>query len=164
MIVNETQTAWSSLAEMQQQHHSENDHRPNQEILDSKGRIYATGKRKTSVARVWIKPGGQGRVLVNGRTQEEYFGRATLCQMIASPFQKAGRSGLYDVMCTVQGGGLSGQAGAVSHGVSKALQLYEPSLRAPLKAAGLLTRDSRRVERKKPGLRKARRRPQFSKR
>lgn len=136
----------------------------NTAVLDSKGRVYATGKRKTSVARVWLKPNGQGRILVNGSQESEYFKRETLCTTVTMPFQKTGRIGQYDVWCTVAGGGLSGQAGALRHGISKALQLFEPALRAPLKAEGLLTRDDRQVERKKPGLRKARRRPQFSKR
>jgi small subunit ribosomal protein S9 len=136
----------------------------NPESLDSKGRVYATGKRKTSVARVWIKPGGHGRIMVNGVNFNDYFKRETLCFMINHPFQKANRSGLYDVTCTIKGGGLSGQAGALRHGISKALESCEPSLRSALKSEGFLTRDARRVERKKPGLRKARRKPQFSKR
>ena len=136
----------------------------NRDLLDMKGRIYATGKRKTSVARVWLTPGGKGKFVVNNRSNEVYFQRETLCSMVLFPFHKVGRAGQYDVWCTVAGGGLSGQAGAVRHGISKALQLFEPALRPPLKAEGLLTRDSRRVERKKPGFRKARRRPQFSKR
>ncbi len=133
-------------------------------VLDSKGRVYATGKRKTSVARVWVKPNGTGQVLINGKTKEEYFGRETLLHVLMSPFDRVNRAHEFDVMCTVAGGGGSGQAGAIRHGISKALQTYEPLLRAPLKKAGFLTRDDRRVERKKPGLRKARRRPQFSKR
>jgi len=133
-------------------------------VLDSKGRVYATGKRKTSIARVWIKPGGKGLFSINGRTKEDYFPRETLLSVLNTPFRNVNRINAYDVFCTVQGGGMSGQAGAIRHGISKALQLFEPSLRSSLKIAGLLTRDSRKVERKKPGLRKARRAPQFSKR
>jgi len=136
----------------------------NQSVVDAKGRIYATGKRKTSIARVWIKPSSKGHILLNGKPKEEYFQRETLQACVTTPLQHTSRLGHYDVWCTVVGGGLSGQAGAVRHGISKALQLYEPTLRSILKSAGLLTRDSRQVERKKPGLRKARRRPQFSKR
>ncbi len=136
----------------------------NKEILDSKGRIYATGKRKTSIARVWIKPGGRGHFTINGRSKEDYFPRECLLALLGAPFRNVNRVNGYDVFCTVKGGGQSGQAGAIRHGISKAIQLYEPSLRSSLKAAGLLTRDSRIVERKKPGLRKARRKPQFSKR
>jgi small subunit ribosomal protein S9 len=136
----------------------------NIDVVDSKGRIYATGKRKTSIARVWIKPGGKGLFSINGRTKEQYFPRETLLAVLNTPFRNVNRVNAYDVFCTVQGGGMSGQAGAIRHGISKALQLFEPSLRASLKMAGLLTRDSRKVERKKPGLRKARRAPQFSKR
>ena len=131
--------------------------------LDAKGRAYATGKRKNAVARVWLKP-GSGRVTVNGRTMEVYFARPVLRMMIAQPFGVTQRLGQYDVVCTVVGGGLSGQAGAVRHGISKALTYYEPALRPPLKAGGYLTRDSRVVERKKYGRRKARRSFQFSKR
>ncbi len=136
----------------------------NKEILDSKGRIYATGKRKTSIARVWIKPGGRGHFTINGRTKEDYFPRQSLLAVLSAPFRNVNRVNEYDVFCTVAGGGSSGQVGAIRHGISKAIQLYEPSLRSSLKAAGFLTRDSRKVERKKPGLRKARRKPQFSKR
>ncbi|MFP4328405.1 MAG: 30S ribosomal protein S9 [Paracoccaceae bacterium] len=130
---------------------------------DALGRSYATGKRKDAVARVWIKP-GSGKVLVNGKDLNTYFARPVLQMILRQPFQVAGVVDQFDVMCTVKGGGLSGQAGAVKHGISKALQLYDPSLRAPLKAAGFLTRDSRVVERKKYGKRKARRSFQFSKR
>lgn len=132
-------------------------------VRDNLGRSYATGKRKDAVARVWVKP-GSGRIVVNGRDQEVYFARPVLRLILAQPFEVTGVVGEFDVMCTVKGGGLSGQAGAVKHGISKALQLYEPALRAPLKAAGFLTRDSRVVERKKYGKRKARRSFQFSKR
>ncbi|MBP7242254.1 30S ribosomal protein S9 [Amaricoccus sp.] len=130
---------------------------------DALGRSYATGKRKDAVARVWIKP-GSGKVTVNGKPMNEYFARPVLQMVIGQAFSVAGVVGEFDVMATVKGGGLSGQAGAVKHGISQALQLYEPSLRASLKAAGFLTRDSRVVERKKYGKRKARRSFQFSKR
>ena len=132
-------------------------------VRDNLGRSYATGKRKDAVARVWIKP-GSGKVLVNGREMEKYFARPVLQMVLRQPFDVAGVAGEFDVMATVKGGGLSGQAGAVKHGISKALQLYEPSLRGALKAAGFLTRDARVVERKKYGKRKARRSFQFSKR
>ena len=132
-------------------------------VRDDLGRSYATGKRKDAVARVWIKP-GSGKVIVNGREMNKYFARPVLQMVLRQPFEVAGVSGEFDVMATVKGGGLSGQAGAVKHGISKALQLYEPSHRAALKAAGFLTRDSRVVERKKYGKRKARRSFQFSKR
>ncbi|SDH99087.1 30S ribosomal protein S9 [Lutimaribacter saemankumensis] len=130
---------------------------------DALGRSYATGKRKDAVARVWIKP-GSGKVTVNGKELNSYFARPVLQMILRQPFEVAGVEDQFDVMATVKGGGLSGQAGAVKHGISKALQLYDPSLRAPLKAAGFLTRDSRVVERKKFGKRKARRSFQFSKR
>ena len=130
---------------------------------DELGRSYATGKRKDAVARVWIKP-GSGKVNVNGKEMDKYFARPVLQMILRQPFQVAGVEGEFDVVATVKGGGLTGQAGAVKHGISKALQLYEPALRAPLKAAGFLTRDSRVVERKKYGKRKARRSFQFSKR
>jgi len=131
--------------------------------IDAQGRSYATGKRKDSVARVWIKP-GSGKVSVNGREFERYFARPTLRLIINQPFEVAEREGQYDVVCTVTGGGLSGQAGAVRHGISKALTYYEPSLRPVLKQSGFLRRDARVVERKKYGRRKARRSFQFSKR
>lgn len=132
-------------------------------VKDDLGRSYATGKRKDAIARVWIKP-GSGKVVVNGRDQEVYFARPTLRLIVNQPFQVVDRVNQYDVMATVKGGGLSGQAGAVKHGISKALQLQEPDLRASLKTAGFLTRDSRVVERKKYGRAKARRSFQFSKR
>tara|TARA_A100001391_G_scaffold136353_2_gene95059 strand:- start:22108 stop:22662 length:555 start_codon:yes stop_codon:yes gene_type:complete len=131
--------------------------------LDAQGRAYATGRRKDAVARVWIKP-GTGKVTVNGRDQEVYFARPTLRLVINQPFAISDREGQYDVVATVSGGGLSGQAGAVKHGISQALTKYEPALRAVVKAAGFLTRDSRVVERKKYGRAKARRSFQFSKR
>ena len=131
--------------------------------VDKYGRAYATGKRKDAVARVWIKP-GPGKVMVNSREVETYFARPVLRMMIQQPLVAAGRSGQYDVICTVAGGGLSGQAGAVRHGISKALTNFEPDLRGVLKKGGFLTRDSRTVERKKYGKAKARRSFQFSKR
>ncbi len=132
-------------------------------VRDELGRSYATGKRKDAVARVWIKP-GSGKVTVNGKDMPVYFARPVLQMILRQPFQVAGVVDQFDVMATVAGGGLSGQAGAVKHGISKALQLYDPTLRAALKAAGFLTRDSRVVERKKYGKAKARKSFQFSKR
>lgn len=131
--------------------------------LDKFGRAYATGKRKDAVARVWIKP-GSGKIIVNDRALEVYFARPVLRLMLNQPLVAAARVDQYDVMVTVTGGGLSGQAGAVRHGISKALTYYEPELRAVLKRGGFLTRDSRVVERKKYGKAKARRSFQFSKR
>ncbi len=131
--------------------------------VDKHGRAYATGKRKDAVARVWIKPGA-GKVMVNSREVEVYFARPVLRMMIQQPLVAAQRAGQYDVICTVTGGGLSGQAGAVRHGLSKALTHFEPELRGVLKKGGFLTRDSRVVERKKYGKAKARRSFQFSKR
>jgi small subunit ribosomal protein S9 len=131
--------------------------------VDAQGRAYATGKRKNAVARVWIKS-GTGRVTVNGRDSPVYFARPVLRMIIAQPFEVSKRTGQYDVVCTVAGGGLSGQAGAVRHGISKALTYSEPDLRPVLKSVGFLTRDSRVVERKKYGKAKARRSFQFSKR
>jgi small subunit ribosomal protein S9 len=131
--------------------------------LDGKGRAYATGRRKDAVARVWLKP-GIGRVTVNDRDIKEYFARPVLRMLLAQPFEVANRKEQYDVWCTVKGGGLSGQAGAVRHGISRALTNFEPSLRPVLKRGGFLTRDSRVVERKKYGRAKARRSFQFSKR
>jgi small subunit ribosomal protein S9 len=132
-------------------------------MRDAQGRAYATGKRKDAVARVWIKP-GSGKITVNGRTEEVYFARPVLRMLIHQPIEVANRADQFDVDCTVKGGGLSGQAGAVRHGISKALSLYEPELRPVLKQGGFLTRDSRIVERKKYGKAKARRSYQFSKR
>ena len=131
--------------------------------LDAQGRAYATGRRKDATARVWLKP-GTGKVTVNGKDQEVYFARPTLRLIINQPFAITDRAGQYDIVATVRGGGLSGQAGAVKHGISQALTKYEPELRATVKAAGFLTRDSRVVERKKYGRAKARRSFQFSKR
>ncbi|MBM2576762.1 30S ribosomal protein S9 [Jannaschia sp. Os4] len=139
------------------------DAEPREPVRDELGRSYATGKRKDAVARVWIKP-GSGKITVNGKEFDKYFARPVLQLIVRQPFGVADREGQFDVMATVKGGGLSGQAGAVKHGISKALQLYEPELRGALKAAGFLTRDSRVVERKKYGRRKARRSFQFSKR
>ena len=131
--------------------------------LDAQGRAYATGKRKNAIARVWIKP-GKGTITINGRDQEVYFARPVLRMMLAQPFQVTDRVGQFDVVVTVQGSGLSGQAGAIRHGLSKALTYYEPALRTALKPHGFQTRDSRIVERKKYGRAKARRSFQFSKR
>ncbi|OXT01476.1 30S ribosomal protein S9 [Notoacmeibacter marinus] len=131
--------------------------------LDAQGRAYATGKRKDAVARVWVKP-GSGRISVNGKEFAEYFARPVLQMVLQQPIVAADRAGQYDVVATVAGGGLSGQAGAVRHGISKALTYYEPTLRGVLKKGGFLTRDSRVVERKKYGRAKARRSFQFSKR
>ena len=131
--------------------------------LDKHGRAYATGKRKDAVARVWVSPGG-GRIIVNGKDFTEYFARPVLQMILRQPILEANRDGQYDIAATVSGGGLSGQAGAVRHGISKALTYYEPELRSVLKKGGFLTRDSRVVERKKYGKAKARRSFQFSKR
>ncbi len=136
---------------------------PAQQKLDAQGRAYATGKRKNAVARVWLKP-GSGKVTINGRDSPVYFARPVLRMIITQPFQVANRLNQFDVSCSVVGGGLSGQAGAVRHGISKALTYYEPGLRPVLKSVGFLTRDSRVVERKKYGKAKARRSFQFSKR
>jgi small subunit ribosomal protein S9 len=131
--------------------------------LDAHGRAYATGKRKDAVARVWVKP-GPGKITVNGKEIQVYFARPVLQMILRQPLELTNRSSQYDVVCTVKGGGLSGQAGAVRHGLARALTFYEPELRSPLKKAGFLTRDSRVVERKKYGRAKARRSFQFSKR
>ena len=131
--------------------------------LDAQGRAYATGKRKNAIARVWVKP-GSGKIIVNGKEYAQYFARPVLQMLLLQPIVLTNRSGQFDIHATVAGGGLSGQAGAVRHGVSKALTYYEPALRAALKKGGFLTRDSRVVERKKYGKAKARRSFQFSKR
>jgi small subunit ribosomal protein S9 len=131
--------------------------------IDAQGRAYATGRRKDAVARVWLKP-GTGKIVVNGRDQEVYFARPSLRLVINQPFGITERTGQYDVIATVKGGGLSGQAGAVKHGIAQALSKYEPTLRSAVKAEGFLTRDSRVVERKKYGKAKARKSFQFSKR
>ena len=134
-----------------------------EQVIDKHGRAYATGRRKDAVARVWLKP-GTGKITVNGRDQEVYFARPTLRLVINQVFDIAERQGQYDVIATVSGGGLSGQAGAVRHGISQALTRYEPGLRTTVKREGFLTRDPRVVERKKYGKAKARRSFQFSKR
>ena len=131
--------------------------------IDAQGRAYATGRRKDAVARVWLKP-GTGKIVVNGRDQEVYFARPSLRLVINQPFGVTERTGQYDVIATVKGGGLSGQAGAVKHGIAQALSKFEPLLRSAVKSAGFLTRDPRVVERKKYGKAKARRSFQFSKR
>jgi small subunit ribosomal protein S9 len=131
--------------------------------LDKQGRAYATGRRKDAIARVWLKP-GNGTITVNGREQEVYFARPSLRLVINQPFDVADRRGQYDIVATVKGGGLSGQAGAVKHGIAQALTRYEPALRTMVKQAGFLTRDPRVVERKKYGRAKARKSFQFSKR
>jgi small subunit ribosomal protein S9 len=131
--------------------------------IDAQGRAYATGRRKDAVARVWLKP-GTGKIVVNGRDQEVYFARPSLRLVINQPFGVTERVGQYDIIATVKGGGLSGQAGAVKHGIAQALSKYEPTLRSAVKAEGFLTRDSRTVERKKYGKAKARKSFQFSKR
>ncbi len=136
---------------------------PAEPKIDALGRAYATGKRKNAIAKVWIKP-GKGKITINGRDQEVYFARPVLRMMIAQPFQVTDREGQFDVVVSVEGSGLSGQAGAIRHGLSKALTYYEPGLRPVLKPHGFLTRDSRVVERKKYGKAKARRSFQFSKR
>jgi small subunit ribosomal protein S9 len=136
---------------------------PAEPKLDKFGRAYATGKRKDAVARVWIKP-GSGRISINGRELERYFARPVLRMILNQPLVVTAREKQYDITCTVTGGGLSGQAGAIRHGISKALTYYEPALRGALKKEGFLTRDSRTVERKKYGKAKARRSFQFSKR
>ena len=137
--------------------------RPLQQQLDKFGRAYATGRRKDAVARVWLKP-GSGKIVINERDQEVYFARPSLRLVINQPFGVTDRVGQFDVIATVKGGGLSGQAGAVLHGIAQALSRYEPTLRTTVKRAGFLTRDSRVVERKKYGRAKARRSFQFSKR
>lgn len=134
-----------------------------EQVIDEQGRAYGTGRRKNAIARVWIKP-GKGQFTINGRALADYFGRPVLQMIVNQPFKAVARDAQYDVTCTVVGGGLSGQAGAVKHGISRALAAFEPVLRTSLKRDGFLTRDSRIVERKKYGHRKARRSFQFSKR
>lgn len=136
---------------------------PAEPKIDKLGRSYGTGRRKNAIARVWVKR-GTGRIMVNGKDVAEYFARPVLQMLLQQPFETAERVGEFDVMATVVGGGLSGQAGAVRHGISRALIAFEPGLRPPLKAGGFLTRDPRVVERKKYGKAKARRSFQFSKR
>jgi small subunit ribosomal protein S9 len=147
------------LAELQ----AETSAAPAEPVVDKFGRSYATGRRKNAIARVWVKR-GQGIITVNGKPSAEYFARPVLQMIIDQPFEAAERTGQFDVFCTVTGGGLSGQAGAVRHGISQALTLFEPGLRPTLKKGGFLTRDPRMVERKKYGKAKARRSFQFSKR
>ena len=136
---------------------------PRKSVKDKKGRSYATGKRKDAVARVWVMP-GKGDITINEKSMDEYFARPVLKMVINQPFVVTNRENEFDVVCTVKGGGLSGQAGAIKHGIAKALNEYEPELRTVLKQAGFLTRDDRVVERKKYGKAKARRSYQFSKR
>ena len=144
--------------------HAENINENTTEVkLDSKQRAYATGKRKNSIARVWIKL-GSGTISINGKSLDKYFARPVLQMIVNQPLNVIDNENGYEIMATVKGGGLSGQAGAIRHGISKALSLYDPSLRPALKKVGYITRDSRVVERKKPGLAKARRSYQFSKR
>lgn len=131
--------------------------------VDAQGRAYGTGRRKESTARVWVKR-GKGKIIVNGKPQEQYFGRQTHLLVLNQPFLVANRVGEFDVVCTVVGGGLSGQAGAIRHGISRALDNFEPALHTSLKKAGFLTRDARQVERKKVGRHKARRSKQWAKR
>ena len=138
----------------------ENDLKPK---LDKLGRAYATGRRKQSVSRVWIKK-GTGKVTVNGKSSEQYFSRSVLLMLLQEPLKKTERLSEVEIFSTVKGGGLSGQAGALRHGISRALTRYEPTLKIKLKKLGFLTRDARKVERKKYGRHKARKRPQFSKR
>ncbi len=153
-----------SLADLGQQAPTAAPEAPRHERkVDAQGRAYATGKRKDAVARVWIKP-GSGTITVNNRSVETYFARPVLRMFLQQPLHVANRNGQYDIVVTVKGGGLSGQAGAVRHGLSKALTYYEPELRGALKKEGFLTRDPRVVERKKYGKKKARRSFQFSKR
>ena len=134
-----------------------------EKVLDSKDRSYATGKRKNSIARVWLKK-GEGKISINGKSLDKYFTRPVLQMIVNQPLEAIQSTGSYDIMATVSGGGLSGQAGAIRHGISKALTFYDSELRPSLKKVGFLTRDSRVVERKKAGLAKARRSYQFSKR
>ena len=159
--MNPTSQTFSSLKNLKQEVPGvELDNQPK---IDELGRSYATGKRKNAVARVWLKR-GSGKIVVNGNDVKIYFARPVLQMIINQPFATASRVGQFDVMCSVNGGGLSGQAGAVRHGISKALTYFEPDLRSVLKTGGFLTRDSRVVERKKYGKAKARKSFQFSKR
>lgn len=159
MAKNET----AAVTDLQSLGAATSEAKPREPKLDKLGRAYGTGRRKESVARVWLKR-GSGKVIVNGKSQDEYFGRKTHLLVLNQPFLIANRVGEFDVMCTVAGGGLSGQAGAIRHGVSRALENFEPALRAPLKKAGMMTRDARTVERKKVGKHKARRSKQWAKR
>jgi small subunit ribosomal protein S9 len=157
------ETTLSSLSDLNQAVAAAPEAPKYEQKLDKQGRAYATGKRKNAVARVWIKP-GSGKITVNGRDVETYFARPVLRMILQQPLGVAKRTGQYDLTVSVAGGGLSGQAGAVRHGLAKALTHYEPELRPALKREGFLTRDSRVVERKKYGKKKARRSFQFSKR
>ena len=160
-VTNETATGFDALKGLSAS--VENEAPVYVQKLDAQGRAYSTGKRKNAIARVWVKP-GTGKITINGKDQEQYFARPVLRMMIAQPLTVSDRATQYDVVCTVEGSGLSGQAGAVRHGISKALTYFEPELRGALKRGGFLTRDSRVVERKKYGRAKARRSFQFSKR
>jgi len=142
---------------------AESANKAREQKLDKEGRAYGTGRRKESTARVWLKR-GKGKIIVNGKPQEQYFGRQTHLLVLNQPFLVSQRVGEFDVVCTVAGGGLSGQAGAIRHGISRALDNFEPALHTPLKKAGFLTRDARQVERKKVGRHKARRSKQWAKR
>lgn len=159
----ETISSLSELARLRPAVATAPEPEPAKPKIDKLGRAYATGRRKDAVARVWIKP-GTGKITVNGRELQVYFARPTLRMLIHQPFFAANVEGRYDVVCTVKGGGLSGQAGAVRHGISRAIITYDPMLRPALKQGGFLTRDDRQVERKKYGKAKARRSFQFSKR
>jgi len=161
--MSESENAFAGLKDLPGVVTAENAAPKREAKRDAQGRSYSTGRRKNAVARVWIKP-GKGEIIVNGKKAPQYFARPVLRMLITQPFLVADRYNQFDVMCTVVGGGLSGQAGAVRHGISRALTLYEPELRGILKVAGFLTRDSRVVERKKYGKAKARRSFQFSKR
>ena len=152
-----------SFEDLGQPENSENDMTLPEKEVDDLGRSYATGKRKDAVARVWLKQ-GPGNIIINGKSSDDYFARPVLRMLINQPLVASDRKEQFDVICSVTGGGLSGQAGAVRHGISKALVLFEPELKKVLKSGGFLTRDSRVVERKKYGRRKARRSFQFSKR
>ena len=163
MADQDTQTGGATLGDVMQQAAPVAAPAPAEKKVDEQGRAYATGRRKNAVARVWVKP-GSGAIVVNGKTGPDYFARPVLQMIINQPFDAVDRKGQYDVWCTVTGGGLSGQAGAVRHGISQALTHMEPNLRTTLKKGGFLTRDSRMVERKKYGRAKARRSFQFSKR
>jgi small subunit ribosomal protein S9 len=164
--MSDTNQGFEALREMTPEGGSSNTQAPppvREQKLDAQGRAYATGKRKNAIARVWVKP-GKGQIMINGRTSDVYFARPVLRMMINQPFRVSDREGQYDVYVTVVGSGLSGQAGAVRHGIAKALSDFEPMLRPVMKHNGFLTRDSRVVERKKYGRAKARRSFQFSKR
>lgn len=152
-----------SFEDLGQSENNENDMILPEKEVDDLGRSYATGKRKDAVARVWLKQ-GPGNIIINGKSSDDYFARPVLRMLINQPLVASDRKEQFDVICSVTGGGLSGQAGAVRHGISKALVLFEPELKKVLKSGGFLTRDSRVVERKKYGRRKARRSFQFSKR